>query len=71
MLRAILTGVRDRLGRLGEESTEDDEAGFVRSRLDASVLYAHGQGNVEAERELTDVAEEAATLADADERARD
>ncbi|WP_247009894.1 hypothetical protein [Halorientalis litorea] len=64
MLRALVT-------RLREWAERDDDEGFVRSRLDASVLYAHGQGDAEAERELAAVSEEAADLAEAREQARD
>lgn len=53
--------VRSLLGRLfgrssGDEAADDEEAddgGFTPSRLDASVLYAHGMGATGVEWELT------------------
>lgn len=54
--------VRSLLGRLfgrssGDEADadaeSDDEGGFTPSRLDASVLYAHGMGATGVEWELT------------------
>jgi hypothetical protein len=45
MLRRLIAGVRRWTDR-------DEDSGFVGSRLDASVRYAHGQGDTEATREL-------------------
>lgn len=44
-----------------EEEAEED-GGFVPSRLDASVLAAHGMGTGTAERELASIEEKAETL---------
>lgn len=43
----------------------DDEGGFLMSRLDASVLLAHGFGSTAAERELGNVQEKAKMLEEA------
>ena len=44
------------------EVDHDDGSGFVPSRLDASVLEAHGMGTSAAERELESIEEKAETL---------
>ena len=76
MLRALLrafglrtesdgdTGDSD-TGESDDEASRDDEngeEGFLPSRLDASVLEAHGMGTTAAERELASIEEKAQTL---------
>ncbi len=46
----------------GEGDDGSDGSGFVPSRLDASVLEAHGMGTSAAERELESIEEKADTL---------
>jgi hypothetical protein len=60
---------RTLLERLGLRTDEEDSAngeseddGFVPSRLDASVLEAHGMGTGAAERELASIGQKAETL---------
>ena len=64
MLRSLLERLRSRRPDEGDDPDADDEddGGFVRSVLDASVLTGHGGGNPEAERELAAVQREAAML---------
>ncbi|MFC7028768.1 hypothetical protein ACFQJ5_16355 [Halomicroarcula sp. GCM10025324] len=64
MLRSLLERLRGRRPDEGDDPDADDEddGGFVRSVLDASVLTGHGGGNPEAERELAAVQREAAML---------
>jgi hypothetical protein len=70
MLRTVLSWVTDRLGGENAESQatddesdgEDEEGGFLPSRLDASVLTAHGMGTGQAEREIEDIEEHAELL---------
>lgn len=46
----------------GEVATDSsDDTGFTRSRLDASVLFAHGKRG-DAERSITDVQDQARAL---------
>lgn len=52
-----------------DEGSGDDDSGFLPSRLDASVLYAHGMGRGGAEREIANVEEKAKVLEE--ERHRD
>lgn len=47
------------------DGSDDDEGAFLMSRLDASVLLAHGFGTTAAERELKDVQQKAEMLAEA------
>lgn len=46
----------------GDEDSEDDDSGFLPSRLDASVLYAHGMGGGGAEREIAQIEKKAEIL---------
>jgi hypothetical protein len=62
--------LRRLLSRLRSWTERDEDSGFVRSRLDASVLYAHGQGSVESQAEIETVSEEGERLADVAERER-
>jgi hypothetical protein len=65
MLRRVLDwfGLRTGTTSADEEHSEDaDESGFTPSRLDASVLEAHGMGTSAAERELESIEEKAETL---------
>lgn len=55
------TGKRDD-EESGDEASEDDDSGFLPSRLDASVLHAHGMGNGGAEREIDQIEEKAEIL---------
>jgi len=48
-----------------DESEDGADGGFLRSRLDASVLYAHGQQNTRAARTLEEAREEADRLEEA------
>lgn len=74
MFRRILAwlGIRndERVGGDGEgkdrDSADDgtDGGGFTPSRLDASVLEAHGMGSTEAERELASLEEKGRILED-------
>ncbi|MFB6168478.1 MAG: hypothetical protein ABEJ43_06485 [Haloferacaceae archaeon] len=57
MLRSVLARLRAWLA--GDEA---DGSRVVRSRLDASVREAHGGGEAEVERELSEVRERAETL---------
>jgi hypothetical protein len=57
MFRTLLR----RLG-LGGSDAESEDGGFTPSRLDASVLEAHGMGTTAAERELESIEEKAETL---------
>jgi hypothetical protein len=52
----------------GENADDEERSGFLPSRLDASVLSAHGMGTTEAERELAEMEEKAEML---DEHRRD
>lgn len=66
MLRRLLGRLvggdrRDGSGE-GDEESEDDGSGLLPSRLDASVLYAHGMGSGGAEREIANVEEKAKVL---------
>ena len=58
MLRALHRRVRGWFSR-------DEDATFVGSVLDRSVLYAHGGGSEDAERELRRTTEEAQKLSEA------
>lgn len=60
MLRTLLSWFSARLGRGdGDEDTDTrGESGFIGSRLDASVLFAHGKSN-DAEREISNINEQA------------
>jgi len=61
-LRRALSS-RDADGQTDDEAEEDaEQSGFLRSRLDATVLTSHGDGNPEGERELADVQEDAQRL---------
>jgi len=44
------------------EATEDGEGGFLRSRLDASVLYSHGMGDRKVEVDEPTVSNEEAEV---------
>ena len=44
------------------EATEDGEGGFLRSRLDASVLYSHGMGDRKVEVDEPTVSDEEAEV---------
>jgi hypothetical protein len=50
--------------RLRDWTDRDEDSRFVGSVLDRSVLFAHGQGNVEAQNELESTREEAQELAE-------
>ncbi|MEF8888373.1 MAG: hypothetical protein V5A30_11245 [Haloarculaceae archaeon] len=52
-------------GAGAEGEGDDSEGGFLRSRLDVSVLYAHGQRNARAARTLEETREEADRLEEA------
>lgn len=69
MLRTVLSWFTARFG--GQEEAEasdsdsdgdDEEGGYLPSRLDASVLSAHGMGTSQAEREMADIEEHAELL---------
>jgi len=62
-LRAIVPG-RSSDAEEAADADQDGDSGFLRSRLDASVLAAHGDGNHDGERELADLREESRRLAD-------
>jgi hypothetical protein len=51
--------------RVGEWFSRDEDSWFRGSVLDRSVLYAHGGGNEDAERELQRTTEEAQKLSEA------
>lgn len=60
MLRGIVARLASAVRSDGEEvDASDDESGFARSQLDASVLYAHGSDVGRLEREIADVEEQA------------
>lgn len=61
MLRALLARFRARFGER-DDGGEDEETWFLPSRLDASVLFAHGLGRGGAERELDEIEERARDL---------
>lgn len=64
MLRSLLSQLR---GRTDDGTTPDEEggsAGLLRSRLDVSVLVAHGFGD-DSDRELSEVKSEAERLEEA------
>lgn len=65
MFRSILS--RLPLVEWGDSSDEggDSESGFRPSRLDASVLYAHGADVEALEEEIADAEKRARTLEDA------
>jgi len=70
MIRRLLNWLRRRTGgetagpergaKASDEATS--ERGFTPSRLDVSVLEAHGMGTAAAERELESIEETAETL---------
>ena len=64
MLRSLLARFTRTRGKDGEDGDdEDDEQGeFLRSRLDASVLSAHGMGTEKADSELADVEQQGREL---------
>lgn len=63
LLARLVGGDRgDGSGEGDEEESEDDDSGFLPSRLDASVLHAHGMGNGGAEREIANVQKKAEIL---------
>lgn len=57
--------LRRLIERLRSWTERDEDSRFVGSVLDKSVLYAHGQGNVEAQTELDETREEAEKLQEA------
>lgn len=63
MFRRVLAALRRWTDR-------HDDTGFVRSRLDASVLYAHGQGDEQADSELAEIRDEAERLHEARQHGR-
>jgi hypothetical protein len=73
MLRQWLTRALARV-RSGDEDAdaddEDERRFFVPSRLDASVLYAHGMGTGQAERELANIEKKAEILEEEHHRER-
>lgn len=63
LLRRLDLGTnRERADTEGENNGSDGGDGFVPSRLDASVLEAHGMGTSAAERELASIEQKAETL---------
>lgn len=71
MIRRVLGNISTWLTRdSAEEGGEDDEdtegSNFLPSRLDASVLEAHGIGTKSAERELAQIQEKAEQLEEQD-----
>lgn len=67
MFRRLLSrflGPRDDAEGDGEsaDDEESEDSGFLPSRLDASVLHAHGMGRGGAEREIASVQEKANVL---------
>jgi len=50
------------LGGRNAETEDSEDGGFTPSRLDASVLEAHGMGTTAAEQELESIEEKAKTL---------
>ena len=60
MFRTLLR--RLGLGGSDAESEDSEDGGFTPSRLDASVLEAHGMGTTAAERELESIEEKAEIL---------
>lgn len=71
MFRRYLARLVGRGGGDGEasneeaEDTDGDDSGFLPSRLDASVLYAHGMGRGGADREIANVQEKGEILEEA------
>lgn len=63
MLRTVFSKLADRCSRDGVGDAEESRTrGFLPSRLDASVLVAHGMGIAEVEREISAVKEQAEAL---------
>lgn len=70
MVRGLLARLVRALGNQTEagdepekrEGSDSDESGFIPSRLDASVLEGHGMETTRAERELTQLEEQAEQL---------
>ena len=53
----------DDTNEAGEMDAEDaEDGGFLRSRLDADVLVAHGMGTSKAEQEIAEIEEQAQQL---------
>lgn len=64
---ACRLGVGDRAGtdpRRQEDASDDEESGFLPSRLDASVLEAHRLGTTPAKEELENAQAKAEMLED-------
>lgn len=74
MVRQMLGRIVGMFGRSKQSDDGDDkgqsedESEFVPSRLDASVLEAHGMETTAAERELAQIQEKAEQLEELDER---
>jgi len=50
-------------GEMDADDAEDaEDGGFLRSRLDADVLVAHGMGTSKAEQEIAEIEEQAQQL---------
>ena len=62
MIRATLAWLADYFRPQDEENEEADDSRFIPSVLDASVRYAHGMGNSDAQREFAQIEEQAKQL---------
>ena len=63
MLRRLLARFTRTRGE-DSENGDDENGEFLRSRLDASVLSAHGMGTEKADSELAEVEQQAQELED-------
>jgi hypothetical protein len=60
MIRRVLNGVINRFGSAEDTADEKSEdTRFIPSVLDSSVRYSHGGGNIEGDREIARINEEA------------
>lgn len=62
MIRSIWEAFVARLGRDVESDTEQEESQFMPSPLDLSIREAHGGHDVEVERELSKINEQASQI---------
>jgi hypothetical protein len=69
-LTRVLARVRSGDDEDADDEDEDERRFFVPSRLDASVLYAHGMGTSQAERELATIEQKAEILEEEHHRER-